>query len=57
MGDMVVSMERARAQGKEYGHGTKRELVIGSPLGLNLMGYDHMDDGPQRPDAAREGAI
>ena len=49
LGDMVVSMERARAQGEEYGHGTKRELAyLAVHSVLHLLGYAHMDDGPQK---------
>ena len=59
LGDMVVSMERARAQGEEYGHGTKRELAYPAVHSvLHLLGYDHMDDGPQKARMrAREEAI
>ena len=49
LGDMVISLERAVAQAKEFGHSTRREigyLTIHSML--HLLGYDHMDDGPQK---------
>ncbi len=49
LGDMVVSLERARAQGEEYGHGFAREisyLTVHSVL--HLLGYDHMDEGPMK---------
>lgn len=49
LGDMVISLERAIAQAKEFGHSTRREigyLTIHSML--HLLGYDHMDDGPQK---------
>lgn len=49
LGDMAISLERARAQGEEYGHGAEREtayLAVHSVL--HLLGYDHMDDGPQK---------
>ena len=41
--------EHARAQGEEFGHGTKREiqyLTVHSML--HLLGYDHMDEGEQK---------
>ena len=49
LGDMAISLERAVAQAKEYGHSTRREigyLTIHSVL--HLLGYDHMDDGEQK---------
>ena len=49
LGDMAISVERAVNQAREYGHGMRREigyLTIHSML--HLLGYDHMDDGPQK---------
>lgn len=49
LGDMALSIEHARAQGAEFGHGTKREiryLTVHSVL--HLLGYDHMDEGEQK---------
>ena len=49
LGDMAISLERAIAQSKEFGHSTRREvgyLTIHSIL--HLLGYDHMDDGAQK---------
>ena len=49
LGDMAISLERAIAQAKEYGHSVRREvgyLTIHSML--HLLGYDHLDEGPQK---------
>lgn len=49
LGDMAISLERAIAQAKEFGHSTRREvgyLTIHSIL--HLLGYDHMDEGEQK---------
>lgn len=49
LGDMCISLERARAQGLEYGHGAEREtayLAVHSVL--HLLGYDHLDEGPEK---------
>ena len=49
LGDMVISMEHVAAQAKEYGHSKRRELsylVVHSTL--HLLGYDHLDAGPQK---------
>ena len=59
LGDMAISMERVAAQAKEYGHSNRRELsylVVHSVL--HLLGYDHMDEGPQKAQMReREEAI
>lgn len=59
LGDMCISLEQAIAQAKEFGHTTRREvgyLTIHSML--HLLGYDHLDEGPQkRQMRAREEAI
>lgn len=59
LGDMVISLERASAQAKEFGHSLRREigyLTIHSIL--HLLGYDHLDEGPQKAQMrAREEAI
>ena len=49
LGDMAISLERAIAQAKEFGHSTRREigyLTIHSML--HLLGYDHLDEGRQK---------
>lgn len=59
LGDMAISLERAIAQAKEFGHSMRREvgyLTIHSML--HLLGYDHMDEGPQKAQMrAREEAV
>ena len=59
LGDMCISLERATAQAKEFGHSVKREvgyLTIHSML--HLLGYDHLDEGEQKKMMrAREEAI
>ena len=59
LGDMVISLERARSQGEEYGHGTEREVAyLAVHSVLHLLGYDHMDEGPMKAQMrAREEAI
>lgn len=54
LGDMAISLERAVAQAKEFGHSTRREvgyLTIHSML--HLLGYDHLDEGPQKQQMRR----
>lgn len=59
LGDMVLSVERAQAQGEEYGHGSRRELAyLAVHSVLHLLGYDHLDEGPMKAQMrAREEAI
>lgn len=45
IGDIVISIDRARAQAREYGHSLTRELgYLTAHAMLHLMGYDHMTD-------------
>ena len=59
LGDMCISLERAKLQAKEFGHSARREvgyLTIHSML--HLLGYDHLDEGPmKRQMRQREEAI
>ena len=59
LGDMCISLERAEAQAKEFGHSLEREvcyLTVHSVL--HLLGYDHLDEGPMKTQMrTREEAI
>ena len=59
LGDMVISLERVRAQAKEFGHSSRRELAyLAVHSVLHLLGYDHLDEGPMKQQMrAREEAI
>ena len=49
LGDMAISLERAVAQAKEFGHTIRRELgYLTIHSILHLLGYDHLDEGPQK---------
>ena len=45
LGDIVISLARARAQGREFGHSTEDEIRILMLHGaLHLAGFDHESD-------------
>ena len=58
IGDIVVSLEKALEQSKEYNHSFEREvsyLVVHSVL--HLLGYDHMENEEKKIMRAREEDI
>ena len=59
VGDIALSVERARRQAAEYGHGFEREVAYLLTHGaLHLLGFDHEDDTQQiRMREAEERAL
>ena len=58
LGDIVLSLEKALEQSKEYNHSFEREasyLVVHSVL--HLLGYDHMEDEEKMIMRSREEDI
>lgn len=55
LGDIVISLETALRQAKEYGHSLEREIAYLMVHGLlHLLGYDHMTDEDQMVMRQRE---
>lgn len=49
LGDIVISVEHAVAQGELYGHGLRREIAYLTVHSmLHLLGFDHVDEGIEK---------
>jgi len=45
LGDIVISLEKAKSQGEQFEHGTEREVsYLAVHSTLHLLGYDHMSE-------------
>lgn len=45
LGDIVISLEKALSQSKEYGHSFNREMAyLTAHSMLHLLGYDHIEE-------------
>lgn len=59
LGDIVLSLEKCRAQAEEFGHSFERECAfLTAHSTLHLLGYDHVDSDAEDADMrARQTAI
>ena len=58
LGDVVICVEVAMEQAKEYGHSQERELLyLFTHSILHLLGYDHMDEEEKKVMRAKEEAV
>lgn len=49
LGDILLSVERAKAQAAEYGHSLRREIAFLTVHGmLHLLGYDHIEEAERQ---------
>lgn len=58
LGEMVISLEHAAAQAREYGHSLSREVgYLTAHSMFHLMGYDHMNEGDKAAMRAMEERV
>lgn len=58
LGDIYISIDKARTQASDYGHSLSRELSFLAVHGLlHLLGYDHMTEEDERKMFAKQELI
>jgi probable rRNA maturation factor len=58
LGDIYISIPKARSQAEEYGHSFKREICFLATHGfLHLLGYDHMEKEDEKVMFSRQELI
>ena len=58
LGDVILSVPRAQAQAKEYGHSFEREMCfLAAHAALHLIGYDHEDEQERERMEARQREV
>ncbi len=58
LGDIYISIEKAKSQALEYGHSFKREICFLAVHGFyHLLGYDHMTEEDEKIMFARQEVV
>ncbi|MFO3665624.1 rRNA maturation RNase YbeY [Anaerococcus sp. ENR0831] len=58
LGDIVISMDIAKDQAKDFGHSLDREIMyLTAHSMLHLLGYDHMNEAEKTEMRAREKEV
>lgn len=58
LGDIVISLERAKMQAEEYGHGFRREVAFLLTHSLfHLLGYDHTTEDEEAEMFAKQEKV
>ena len=58
LGDIIISVDKAKEQAEEFGHSMKREMAfLAVHSMLHLMGYDHMEKDEEEQMLRRQKEI
>lgn len=58
LGDIALSLERAKSQSEEYGHSFEREVAfLTAHSTLHLLGYDHMTPEEEKEMFAKQEKV
>ena len=58
LGDIYISLDKARSQAEEYGHSFKREICFLAVHGFyHLLGYDHMTEADEKVMFAKQEEV
>lgn len=58
LGDVIISITRAKAQSEDYGHSIEREIGFLFVHGfLHLLGYDHQDEASEKEMMSKQEAV
>lgn len=58
LGDIVISVDRAKEQAEEYGHTLEREIAFLTIHGfLHLLGYDHQNEEEEKTMFGKQNKI
>ena len=58
LGEIIISVERAKMQAEDFGHSFLREIIFLEVHGfLHLLGYDHIDEKDREEMEAEQSFI
>ena len=58
LGDIIISLEKAKEQAEIYGHSLEREVLFLVTHGMyHILGYDHLDDKTHKEMIAKQEEV